>query len=70
MRYVDFRASILRELRRQPKGLTWRELRDRLDLPYRTPCSEWVQRMEMEDGLTRTPGDGRAYVWRVKRHGA
>ena len=44
MRYVDFRDSICRELRRNRKGLTWPELRDRLDLPYKSPCSEWVSR--------------------------
>ena len=67
MRYVDFRDSILRELRRRPGGLTWPQLRDGLDLPYKSPCSEWVKRMEREDGLTRAPGEGRAYVWKVRR---
>ena len=66
MRYVDFRDSICRELRRSPKGLTWPELKQRLSLPYRSPCSEWVERMEHENGLTREPGSGRAYVWRVR----
>jgi hypothetical protein len=67
MRFVDFRDSICRELRRNRKGLTWRELKERLDLPYKSPCSEWVKRMEQESGLTRTPGPGRAYVWKVER---
>jgi hypothetical protein len=65
MRYVDFRDSICRELRRNRKGLTWPELRDRLRLPYQSPCSEWVKRMEDEDGLRRTPGSGRAYLWTI-----
>jgi hypothetical protein len=65
MRYVDFRDSICRELRRHHEGLTWPELRDRLDLSYKSPCPEWVTRMERENGLTRTPGSGRAYVWRL-----
>ena len=67
MRYVDFRDSICRELRRQRQGLTWPELRDRLNLPYKSPCSEWVQRMERENGLTRTPGSGRAYIWKIEQ---
>jgi predicted transcriptional regulator len=66
MRYVDFRDSICRELRRNPEGLTWPELRLRLSLPYKSPCSEWVKRMERENGLVRKPGTGRAYVWRVR----
>jgi hypothetical protein len=65
VRYIDFRDSICRELRRHRKGLTWPELRERLDLPYKSPCSEWVARMEREDGLVRTPGSGRAYVWKI-----
>lgn len=66
MRYVDFRDSICRELKRHREGLTWPELRDRLDLPYKSPCSEWVARMEKENGLKRAPGSGRAYVWTLK----
>jgi len=67
MRYVDFRDSICRELRRNPKGLTYSELKRRLRMPYKSPCSEWVKRMEQENGLVREPGSGRAYVWRIRR---
>jgi hypothetical protein len=66
MRYVDFRDSICRELRKNPQGLTWPELRSRLDLPYRSPCSEWVARMERENGLRREPGESRAFIWKVR----
>lgn len=65
MRYQDFRDCIQDELRENPDGLTWAELRDRLDLPYRQPCPEWVKRMESEMGLSRARGAGRAYVWRL-----
>ncbi len=65
MRYVDFRDNIRDELRRNPGGLTWPELRDRLDLPYKSPCSEWVQRLEEEIGLSRIKGSGRAYIWKL-----
>jgi hypothetical protein len=63
MRYQDFRDGIQEELRQNPAGLTWAELRERLDLPYRQPCPEWVKRMEEETGLSRARGSGRAYVW-------
>lgn len=66
MRYVEFRDSIREELRRNPSGLTWPELRDRLDLPYTSPCQEWVKRLEIEIGLSRTKGSGRAYMWKLK----
>ncbi|MCP4634539.1 MAG: hypothetical protein GY855_16545 [candidate division Zixibacteria bacterium] len=66
MRYIDFRNSIVDELKRNPQGLTWAEMKKRLNLPYKQPCSEWVKRMEDEDGLSRTKGSGRAYIWRVE----
>lgn len=65
MRYVDFRDAIRDELRRNPAGLTWAELKDRLDLPYERPCPTWVSRMEQEVGLSRAKGSGRAYAWKV-----
>ena len=67
MRYVDFRDRIITELRRNKSGLTWKELREKLDLPYKTPCPEWVKRMEEEDGLVREKGSGRALMWKTGR---
>jgi hypothetical protein len=67
MRYVDFCRAIQEELQASPEGLTWAELKERLDLPYRQPCPEWVKRMEEEAGLSRAKGaTGRAYLWKVK----
>ena len=67
MRYTEFRDVIGRYLRRRPRGRTWSELRDALDLPYVRPCPTWVGHLEKEIGLTRTKGEGRALVWRVRR---
>lgn len=64
MRYVDFRDSIHRALRKNPNGLTWPQLRDSLNLPYKSPCQEWVKRLEQEIGLSRFKGTGRALVWK------
>jgi hypothetical protein len=66
MRYVDFRDIIQRELRKNPAGLTWAELRERLYLPYDRPCPTWVECMEREIGLSRMRGSRRAYVWKVR----
>ena len=63
MTYIEFRDAVCGELGRRKNGLTWRELRERLDLPYERPCPTWVRRLEVESGLTREPGPGRAYVW-------
>ena len=67
MRYVEFRDAIRAALRRKPTGMTWTELKQRLDLPYDRPCQSWVERLEAEIGLLRTKGTGRAYVWKLPR---
>lgn len=67
MRYTEFRDTIQAHLRRRTKGRTWAELREALGLPYDRPCPTWVQRLEGDIGLTRTKGEGRAFVWRVPR---
>jgi hypothetical protein len=66
MRYVEFRNAIEEELLQSDAGLTWAELKERLNLPYKQPCPEWVKRMEEEVGLSRVRGTGRAYVWRIR----
>lgn len=65
MRYIDFRDSILEELEGSAGGLTWKELRERLELPYIRPCQEWIGRMERDNGLVRSPGPGRALLWHL-----
>ncbi|MEE4194915.1 MAG: hypothetical protein V2J07_06935 [Anaerolineae bacterium] len=67
MRYVDFKAQIQQALLENPKGFTWVELKAHLDLPYPTPCPEWVKQLEDEIGLVRRREGGRAYVWRIIR---
>jgi hypothetical protein len=69
MRYVEFKELIVQELVEHPKGFTWVELKDRLDLPNDRPCPTWIQRMEGEIGLTRVRESGRAYVWKVAAEG-
>jgi hypothetical protein len=66
VRYVDFRDAIEKELRRNPDGLTWAELKQRLDLPYDRPCPTWVRQMARESGLSRARGTGRAHLWKVR----
>ena len=65
MLYDDFRDSIRAELRRCPTGLTWSELRRRLDLPYERPCPTWVKKLEKEIGLRRSRGSTPAFVWKL-----
>ena len=65
MRYVDFRDQIRQELQKNPEGLTYAELKERLNLPYDRPCQSWVRRMEQEVGVSRARGAGPAYVWKI-----
>lgn len=65
MTYIQFKDLIATDLRKNPSGFTWNELKVRLKLPYDRPCPTWVARMETEIGLTRTKGAGRAYVWTI-----
>ncbi len=68
MRYAEFRNCIRNELQQvRAGGLTWAELKSRLDLPYPRPCPSWVKRMEADIGLRRERGPGRALVWRLDR---
>lgn len=66
MRYAEFRDTIRKELRQCKAGLTWSELKERLDLPYERPCPTWVKRLEQEIGLLRVSGQGRSYIWKVR----
>lgn len=65
MRYVEFREAVRQELQQTPGGLTWQELRDRLDLPYDRACPTWTRQLEEEIDLSRVRGSGRALVWKV-----
>jgi hypothetical protein len=66
MRYVDFRDAIFKELKKNPKGMTWKELKNQLKLPYETPCQTWIGQLEEDIGLYRVKEGGRALIWRVK----
>jgi len=69
MKYTEFRDAIMNELAKNPSGLTWTELRDRLSLPYSRPCPTWVSRLEIEIGLNRKEDPslkGRPKRWSLK----
>jgi hypothetical protein len=65
MQFVEFRDLIHEELRRNPSGRTWAELKDQLQLPYERPCPTWVRRLEQEIGLVRTKRSGAALFWTI-----
>jgi hypothetical protein len=69
MKYTEFRDSIRDELRRNPSGKTWKELKSSLDLPYSRPCPNWIRRLEQQIGLERSEKRGNALVWKVDQTG-
>lgn len=65
MKYTEFRDTIRKELSRHRCGKTWKELRDDLGLPYRSPCPEWVGRLEKDISLDRSEKRGNACLWKL-----
>jgi len=51
--YEEFKNSIKNILERHPSGLTWTQIRDKLNLPQKYPNNQWVKRLEKEIGLAR-----------------
>jgi hypothetical protein len=65
MRYEEYCEQIHVALSRRPAGFTWAELKSRLALPYARPCPNWTTRLELDIGLIRVSGIGRAKIWRL-----
>lgn len=51
--YEDFKKSVKNILERHPSGLTWTQVRDKLNFPQKYPNNQWVRRLEKEIGLKR-----------------
>ncbi len=64
MRYTEFREAIRSELLKQREGLTWKELKERKQLPYDRPCGTWTRWLEKEIGLRRIKKEG---IHRIRR---
>jgi len=65
MSYDDFKTKIQNELKANPDGLTWGELKERLKLPQTVPNNKWVRQMERDIGLLRVK-EARGLIWRLK----
>jgi len=67
MRYNSFRDSIKNKLEKHPEGLTWKELKRSLSLPYKQPCQEWVKNLEAEIELERKEKKRNSLVWKIRK---
>jgi bifunctional DNA-binding transcriptional regulator/antitoxin component of YhaV-PrlF toxin-antitoxin module len=67
MTYKEFRDSIAGVLKSSPKGLSWTEIKEKLELPQKVPNNLWVRTMETDVGLLRAldQGSGKT-IWRLK----
>jgi hypothetical protein len=63
MRYADFKRAIHSRLLAEPSGMTWKQLKEDLRLPYDRPCPEWTRLLEQEIHLIRRKSSGNAFVW-------
>ncbi|MFO8184560.1 MAG: hypothetical protein R6U39_10335 [Candidatus Aegiribacteria sp.] len=53
MKYTEFRDSIRDFLMPRPEDGIWKEIRVALSFPCKSPCPEWVKRLETDIGLNR-----------------
>ena len=66
MLYIEFKNRIRSFLMENSSGATWKELKEALDLPYKTPCPTWIKKLEADIGLLRERGQSKALNWRIK----
>jgi bifunctional DNA-binding transcriptional regulator/antitoxin component of YhaV-PrlF toxin-antitoxin module len=65
MAYEEFRDRIKELLKREAKGLTWTEIKVKLNFPQKVPNNLWVRMMETDIGLIREKV-GTKTIWRLK----
>jgi len=53
MSYQDFKEKVSALLSTEPEGLSWTEIRRKLQLPQKVPNNLWVRMMEKDLGLLR-----------------
>jgi len=53
MLYDEFKMAIKNILERHPSGLTWTQIRDKLNLPQKFPNNKWVNMLRRDIGLRK-----------------
>jgi bifunctional DNA-binding transcriptional regulator/antitoxin component of YhaV-PrlF toxin-antitoxin module len=69
MTYEHFKNTILNLLRTERQGLSWMEIKKRLNLPQKVPNNLWVRMLERDIGLVRSlnPKTGKI-IWKVENN--
>jgi len=63
--YSEFRNSIKNILERYPDGLTWSQIRDKLNYHQIAPNNKWVRKLE-KDILLKRIKRGSTMIWRLE----
>jgi len=65
--YRDFKEKVAALLSTEPEGLSWTEIRQKLQLPQKVPNNLWVRMMEKDIGLLRRLDNKTAKViWKLE----
>src|SRR3989338_10184111 len=65
--YSDFKNSIKNILERYRAGLTWSEIKDKLNYAQKAPNNKWVSQLEADIGLKRIRSGGKM-VWKLEQY--
>lgn len=65
--YSEFKKSIEQLLKRYPEGLTWTEIKNKLNFSQKVPNNEWVKKLEDDIGLTRVQKNNTP-IWKIENN--
>ncbi len=63
--YEDFKNSVNNILGRYPIGLTWTQIKDKLNYHQKAPNNQWVRKLEKDIGLKRIRR-GKEMIWNLE----
>lgn len=62
--YEDFKTAVMDGLKGENDGLTWSEIRMKMEMDQKRPFNKWVRALEKEIGLIRERRKSHVY-WRL-----
>ncbi len=62
--YKDFKTAVTIGLKDESGGLTWSEIRMKMEMEQKRPFNKWVRSLEKDIGLIRERRKGHVY-WRL-----
>ncbi|PWI49513.1 hypothetical protein CEE45_01600 [Candidatus Heimdallarchaeota archaeon B3_Heim] len=62
--YEEFKLRVETQLKKNPDGLTWSEIKENENLPQKYPNNIWVRKLEEDIKLKRERVRGRM-IWKL-----